>query len=161
MRRFYEHFYLPGHSELLKYLPVTLPDNIRFKNPAEDGYWIHSNETKTAMWLNVADALLAYDIVFCFWDLVYGRTVFRQWYPDMISKFLLLYCYNSCDYLAFSVLLSLIWYFVSAYSVFLSLLCIEMVFLVLIIICNFIRYSLFTKSIFYFAHTIFIIAVLL
>ena len=38
MRRFDEHFYLPGRSELLKYLPVTLPDNISFKNPADDGY---------------------------------------------------------------------------------------------------------------------------
>ena len=90
VRRFDEHFYLPGHSELLKYLPVTLPDNISFKNSADDGYWIHSNEAKPAMWLNVEDGLQAYDIVFCFWDLVYGRTVFRQWYPDMISKFLLL-----------------------------------------------------------------------
>ena len=69
MRRFYEHFYLPSHSELLKYLPVTLPDNISFKNPTEDGYWIHSNQTKPPMWLNVEDGLQAY-IEFCFWDLV-------------------------------------------------------------------------------------------
>ena len=57
-KHLYEHFDLPGHTDFLKYVTVTLIDKTDPRNPTERGdYWIHNLKTKAPRGLNMEDGL--------------------------------------------------------------------------------------------------------
>ena len=77
-------------------ISVRLIDNRDPKNPTKSSdHWIHTLKTKVP--LELVENGLQTETVLCFPDYVYGRTVFGQWFPDMISKFSsFLYCGCRC-----------------------------------------------------------------
>ena len=58
-KHLYEHFHLPGYTNYLKHVTVTLIDKTDLKNPTErEDYWIYTLKTKAPMGLNIKDGLL-------------------------------------------------------------------------------------------------------
>ena len=75
----YEHFNLPGYSEFLNDISVTLIDKTDPKDRTKrEDYWIYTLKNKAPLGCNVEDGLKANLIVFCVSDYVYRRTLFGQ-----------------------------------------------------------------------------------
>ena len=57
-RHLYEHFNLPGHSEFLNNVSITLTDMTDPKDPTkQEDFWIETLKTKAPLGLNVGDGL--------------------------------------------------------------------------------------------------------
>ena len=58
-KHLYEHFDLPGNTNFLEDVTVTLIDKTVFRNPTErEDYWIYTLKTKATMGLNMEDGFL-------------------------------------------------------------------------------------------------------
>ena len=121
-RHLYVYFNLPGQSGFLNDVSVTLIDKTDPKDPTKwEDYWIHQLKNKAGPakhhWNLMLKMVFRQNLLYFAPLIVYGRTVFGQWFLDIISKFLLfpllllLFCWCCCCCFRFRYFIIIIIYF--------------------------------------------------